>query len=65
MNYYYMFVKPGAENERPAYHIVPSKDVAKYAAKSHRTWLKGKDTAMRVFKDEEDKYLERWELLEL
>jgi hypothetical protein len=68
-----VFVKLGAGTERPAYHIVSSKDVAKYVANSHRTWLKGKkpdggkrkDTAMRVFKDEEDKYLERWELLGL
>ena len=27
-NHYYVFVKLGAETERPAYHIVPSKDVA-------------------------------------
>lgn len=72
-NHYYVFVKLGAENERPAYHIVPSKDVAKYVANSHRTWLKGKkpdggqrkDTAMRVFIDAEDKYLEKWDLLGL
>ena len=72
-NHYYVFVKLGAETERPAYHIVPSKDVAKYVANSHRTWLKGKkpdggqrkDTAMRVFIDAEDKYLEKWDLLGL
>ena len=42
-------------------------------ANSHRTWLKGKkpdgglrkDTAMRVFIDAEDKYLEKWDLLGL
>ena len=72
-NHYYVFVKLGAETERPAYHIVPSKDVAKYVGNSHRTWLKGKkpdggqrkDTAMRVFIDAEDKYLEKWDLLGL
>jgi hypothetical protein len=47
--------------------------VEKYAANSHRTWLKGKrpdggqrkDTAMRVFIDAEDIYLERPILLGL
>jgi len=68
-----VFVKLGAETERPAYHIVPSKDVAKYVANSHRTWLKGKkpdggqrkDTAMRKFRDEENKYRGKWDLLGL
>lgn len=72
-NHYYVFVKLGAKTERPVYHIVPSKVVAKYVATRHRTWLKGKkldggmrkDSNMRKFRDTEDNYLEKWDLLGL
>lgn len=72
-NHYYVFVRLGAETERPAYHIVPSKVVANYVTTRHRAWLKGKksnggqrkDSAMRKFRDEDNKYLEKWDLLGL
>jgi len=72
-NHFYVFVRLGAATDRPAYHIVPSKDVAMYVATRHRAWLKGKkpnggqrkDSAMRKFRDEENKYLEKWDLLGL
>jgi hypothetical protein len=72
-NHFYVFVRLGAATDRPAYHIVPSKVVAKYVATRHRAWLKGKkpnggqrkDSAMRKFRDTEDKYLEQWDLLGL
>jgi len=72
-NHFYVFVRLGVATDRPAYHIVPGKVVAKYVATRHRAWLKGKkpnggqrkDSAMRKFRDEENKYLEKWDLLGL
>ena len=72
-NHFYVFVRLGEKNDHPSYHIVPSKVVAKYVATRHRAWLKGKkpdggqrkDSAMRKFRDEENKYLGRWDLLGL
>ena len=63
----------GAENERPSYHIVPSKVVAKTIKTGHSDWLKGtsksgnprKDSAIRNFSDKNDDYLEKWGLLGL
>lgn len=71
--HFYVFVKLRTEFERPAYYIVPSKVVAHYIYTTHREWLKGKkangsqrkDSAMRIFSDPEDKYLEKWDLLGL
>lgn len=71
--HFYVFVKLRTELERPAYYIVPSKVVAHYIYTTHREWLKGKkanggqrkDSAMRIFSDPEDKYLEKWDLLGL
>ena len=67
-NLFYIFVNLKGTNERPDFYIVPSKVVAEYIEKSHREWLntpgkKGKphkDNPMRMFKDEEDQYLEKW-----
>ena len=72
-NHFYVFVRLGAATNRPAYHIVPSKVVAKYVATRHQAWLKGKkpnggkrkDSAMRKFRDEENKHLEKWDFLGL
>ena len=72
-NHFYVFVRLGSAKDRPAYHIVPGKVVAKYVASRHRAWLRGKkpnggrrkDSAMRKFRDEENKYLEKWDLLGL
>ncbi len=72
-NHFYVFVRLGAATDRPAYHIVPAKIVATYVSSRHQAWLKGKepnggkrkDSAMRVFIDAEDKYLEKWDLLGL
>lgn len=72
-NLFYIFVKLKGTNERPDFYIVPSKVVAEYIEKSHREWLntpgkKGKphkDNPMRMFKDEEDQYLEKWGSLRL
>jgi hypothetical protein len=72
-NHFYVFVRLGKRNERAIFHIVPSKVVAKYIKKSHRRWLarpgKGgrphNDSTMRQFKDREEEYVEKWELLKL
>lgn len=72
-NHFYVFVRLGEDNERPAFHVVPSKIVAKYVSTRHQAWLKGtkpnggqrKDGAMRKFRDDEDKYLGKWDLLGL
>jgi hypothetical protein len=59
--------------DAPEYHIVPRADVVKYASENHKRWLntpgrKGqahKDNSMRKFSDPSQKYLNKWELLEL
>jgi len=71
--HYYIFVAIGKLSDPPNYHIVPSRDVAEYVRENHRNWLqtpgrlgqKHSDTPMRQFKDREDKYLNKWELLGL
>lgn len=71
--HFYVFVRLGAKVERPEYHIVPSCDVAEFAATSHANWLAGmkrdgskrKDSTMRKFKDPDNKYKDCWELLGL
>jgi hypothetical protein len=72
-NHYYVFVALGSATERPRFHIVPSQTVAKYITESHHRWLRtpGRrgqqhiDSAMRKFRDLDDAYLDRWELLGL
>jgi hypothetical protein len=72
-NHFYVFVRLGEKDDHPSYHIVPSKVVAKYVATRHRDWLKGKkpnggqrkDSAMRKFRDKENKYRGKWDLLGL
>jgi hypothetical protein len=72
-HFFYIFVNLGTPSRHPEFHIVPSKVVAKYVTKNHRTWLnapgkKGQarnDTTIRKFSDEKDEYLNRWDLLGL
>ena len=72
-NHFYVFVRLGETDDSPSYHIVPAKIVAKYVSFRHRAWLKGKkpnggqrkDSPMRKFRDEENKFLGRWDLLGL
>jgi hypothetical protein len=72
-NLFYVFVSLHGENALPRYHVVPSSTVAEYISKSHKNWLttpgvRGQtrqDTKMRKFEDYEDKFLDRWDLLEL
>jgi hypothetical protein len=68
-NHFYVFVALTAPEERPRYHVVPARVVAKYTNESHAAWLRGKksrkDTPMRKFDDKDEKYLDRWDLLKL
>jgi hypothetical protein len=72
-NIFYVFVNLKGVDILPEFYIVPSKDVAKYTSTNHSKWLseKGKkgqsrnDSTMRKFKDSEQKYLNRWDLLDL
>ncbi len=71
-NLFYVFVRLNALDE-PSFHIVPRAVVARTVRDSHRAWLNtpGKggrahvDSNVRKFKDLDDKYLDRWELLGL
>tara|TARA_Y100000310_G_C20364460_1_gene660512 strand:- start:256 stop:711 length:456 start_codon:yes stop_codon:yes gene_type:complete len=72
-NMFYVFVALFDNNEKPEYHIAPSKDVAEYVSKRHKKWLETpgrsgemhKDTAIRIWDDPDRKYLDRWDLLGL
>ena len=70
--HFYVFVLLNG-NEHPKFFIVPSKIVANNIKNDHNTWLKkptksGKkrgDSSIRIFRDREEKYLDRWDLLKL
>lgn len=72
-NLFYVFVNLNDGERSPDYFIVPSKTVADYAKESNEEWLgtlgrkgqKHNATTMRKFKDPEEKYLNRWDLLGL
>ncbi len=72
-DHYYVFVALKAVGQRPAFHVVPSKDVAHFTSESHKAWLAGvkrdgsarKDSLMRKFEDLQSQYKERWETLGL
>ena len=57
----------------PRFYIVPRDTVADYAKRYHKEWLRHtkrdgtprKDTSMRAFRDTEDAFGERWDLLNL
>jgi hypothetical protein len=71
--HFYVFVLLGAAGERPRYHVVPSRDVARFLKADHKKWIstpgkdgrKHVDNPVRVFTDKDDKYEERWDLLGL
>jgi hypothetical protein len=71
-NLFYVFVRLN-RTSAPAFHIVPRATVAKVVRAGHQAWLNapGKggrahaDSSVRKFKDPNDQYLARWELLGL
>jgi hypothetical protein len=72
-NIMYVFVNLISQNILPEFYIVPSKVVSDYITNDHLKWLstigkKGQqhnDSSMRKFKDLEQVYLNRWDLLNL
>ena len=71
-NLFYVFVCLPTQGE-PAFYVVPRETVAHYARDTHRKWLatpgrKGQQHApsdMRKFKDLDNAYKDRWDLLGL
>ena len=71
-NVYYVFVRLNGLNT-PHFHIVPGDRVAEAISIAHQEWLATpakngqphKDNSMRNFKDPNDRYLDRWDLLGL
>lgn len=72
-NLFYIFVNLNDLQRPPEYFIVPSEVVAKYTSSTHVEYMntlgkKGqphKDGSMRKFRDLEEKYLGRWDVLGL
>ncbi len=72
-NLFYIFVNLKEKNQRPDFFIVPSRVVAKYVKRSHKSWIKKrnrkggehKSTSLRKFFDKDEVYLECWEILDL
>ena len=70
--HFYVFVLLN-DREHPKFFIVPSKIVVNYIKSDYKEWIKGKsktgkkhkDSSIRKFRDLEEKYLNRWELLGL
>jgi len=70
-NLVYVFVN--LKSQIPEFFIVPSKDVAKYAKTDYDIWIKSPNkkggkhhhTTIRMFRDRDGKYLNRWDLLGL
>ena len=71
-NLFYVFVRLNGSS-MPAFHIVPRATVAKCVRADHKAWLKAPgrgmrthvDSAIRKFRDPNDQYLGRWDLLGL
>lgn len=71
-NLFYVFVALGPQ-QPDAFHIVPRADVARYVREAHKRWLdtpgKGgrvhRDSDVRKFRDSENRYRDRWDLLGL
>lgn len=71
-NLFYVFVNLNG-TDTPEYYIVPRAEVAKYVRESHKAWLARpgvngrahRESAMRVFRDPERKYLNAWDSLGL
>ncbi len=72
-NLYYLFVNLNDNKKHPDFFIVPSEIVGQYCKSGHANWLmtpgkkgqKHKDTSMRKFDDPHEKYLNRWDFLNL
>ena len=71
-NLFFVFIRLN-NLDAPEYYIVPREDVSRFSAQNHTLWLatpgrKGQqhnDNPLRQFKDPENKYRDRWDLLGL
>ena len=71
-NLFFVFVRLN-DLDAPEYYIVSRSVVSEFARENHRKWLASpgrhgqprNDTPMRKFRDHENKYLNRWDLLGL
>ena len=71
-NLVYVFVNLKSLDEFPDFYIVPSKVVSKQVKEGHAEWLltsakngkKHKDTSMRMFRDPNDLYKNKWDIIE-
>lgn len=67
-NLFYCFINLSDENTMPTFYIVPSKDVAKHVAETHKFWLSKpnhNDTKLRRFRippDDPKKYKGNWDV---
>jgi hypothetical protein len=72
-NFFYIFVNLNNDDRHPDFHIVESKVVSDIIKRDHEKWLAGKDrngqpykdSSIRVFTDENQEYLNNWEILGL
>ncbi len=73
-NLYFVFVDLGETNELPSFHIVSSNAVVEYCQTEATKWINAVSGSARErrenlstwkYRDKEDKYLNRWELLGL
>lgn len=70
-NLVYIFVNINSANTKPDFYIVPSVIVSETITKGHQSWLKTpsksglphKDTSLRMFFDNEERYKNKWELI--
>jgi hypothetical protein len=70
-NLFYVFVNLNILEQLPDFYIVPSIIVSNQIIDSHKNWLntpgkkgqKHNDNPLRSFHDEDDLYLNKWELL--
>lgn len=71
-NLFYVFVRLDSGGAH-AFHVVPRQTIAKHCRETHQNWLttpgrRGKahrDNSMRIFSDPDNRYLNRWDLLQL
>jgi hypothetical protein len=71
-NLFFVFIRLN-NLEAPEYYIVPREDVSHFSAENHKLWLatlgrkgqKHNDNPLRQFKDPDNKYRDRWDLLGL
>jgi hypothetical protein len=73
-SHFYVFVNLNDPGLLPQFHVVPSKVVAAYVSSSHKKWEStlgrggrphSLHNPMRHFRDPQNEYLDKWELLGL